>query len=90
MNGYQKKLIEMQLQQVLGSPCMLCGRKSDGAGVFIPDNEFAAKVGQPKGKLRVIVYGVCSRCVKRKKNCAELAEQQILTDYLAMNGSRQN
>ncbi len=90
MNEFQKKILAMQIQQAQGSPCILCGKRSDGAGAFLPDKEFAAKIGQPKGKLRMIVYALCSRCQRRKKNLMEKVEQQILSDYLAMNGNRQN
>lgn len=90
MNDFQKSLVEMRIRQAQHMPCILCGKKSDGAGAFIPnDPEFAAKLGQPKGKTRICVYALCSRCQK-KKDWMEKVEQAMLKDVLAANGNGQN
>jgi len=90
MNDFQKSLIAMKIQEAQKKPCILCGKKADAAGVFIPDNpEFAAKIGQPKGKTRLCVYSICDRCHK-KSDWMERVEQSMLADVLAATGNKQN
>jgi hypothetical protein len=90
MNEFQKNIIAMKIEQAKHKPCILCEKKSDGAGVFIPDAEFAAKLGQPKKKIRLAVYSLCSRCQKKNKNWMDQIEDKILSDYLQHDGNRQN
>ena len=48
--------------------CSLCLGWIDGPGYigfFIPKPEFAKRIGQPKGKQRVIGYKLCDACYER-------------------------
>ena len=89
MNKFDQALIALKIKQCQSKPCILCGKKSDGAGVFVPDEEFAAKVGKPKNKLRLFVYAICSRCQK-KKDWVEMVEDTLLSDTLALRNNVQN
>ena len=89
MNKFDQQLIALKIEQCKSKPCILCEKKSGGAGVFIPDEEFAAKIGKPKKKLRLFVYPLCSRCQK-KKNFPELVEDILLADTLAKRNNVQN
>lgn len=41
--------------------CILCGNeKIEYKGILIPDD--SALYGAPKGKTRLVVYGLCSQC----------------------------
>tara|TARA_R110000868_G_scaffold385800_2_gene653832 strand:- start:915 stop:1184 length:270 start_codon:yes stop_codon:yes gene_type:complete len=89
MNDFQKSLLAMKVKEAQKKPCLLCGKKSDAVGIFFPDGEFAVKVGQPKGKTRVFVYSLCSRC-KKKSDCSEKIDQHILAGVLSSSGNKQN
>ena len=89
MNKFDQALIALKIQQCQTKPCILCGKQSDGAGVFVPDDEFAAKVGKPKNKLRLYVYALCSRC-KKKKKWMEMVEDSLLVDTMALRKNVQN
>jgi hypothetical protein len=89
MNEFNKTLIALKIEQAKNKPCILCERIAGGAGVFVPDEEFAAKVGKPKNKLRLFVYPLCARCQK-KKNFPELVEDILLADTLSRRNNIQN
>jgi hypothetical protein len=89
MNDFQKSLVEMKIKEAQKKPCLLCGKKSDAVGLFFPSGEFAVKVGQPKGKTRLFVYSLCSRC-KKKSDCSEKIDQRILAGVFELNGNKQN
>ena len=89
MNDFQMSILAMKVQQAQKKPCMLCGKKPDGAGVFFPSVEFGPKVGQPKGKTRACVYSLCSKC-KSKSDWEEKVEQALIKSYLASKGNNQN
>lgn len=43
--------------------CTLCGAAPTRTGVFLPTNqEFARRIGQPQGKIRFCLYGLCEAC----------------------------
>ena len=42
--------------------CALCGRKADGVGIFMPSEQFAKRIGQSEGKVRIALYSGCSSC----------------------------
>jgi hypothetical protein len=44
------------------SECLLCGRAARAGGVFMPNESFAKRIGQPAGKLRIVFYGLCAVC----------------------------
>jgi hypothetical protein len=43
--------------------CPLCLKASDGPGIFVPTDSFAAEIGQPLGKQRFVIYGSCVKCL---------------------------
>lgn len=61
---------------VLG--CALC-RTPDikVTAIFQPTEAFSKRIGAPKGKLRMIVYGLCEKCVLLP-GLADLVEGEIL------------
>jgi hypothetical protein len=42
--------------------CSLCDQPFLAVGLFVPTESFAKRIGQPKGKQRLIVYGLCEGC----------------------------
>lgn len=42
--------------------CLLCGGAARVGGVFMPNEPFAKRIGQPAGKLRIVFYGLCAVC----------------------------
>jgi hypothetical protein len=43
--------------------CLLCKiRKTDRIGLWIPDPQTAKRIGEPKGKNRLIFYALCDDC----------------------------
>lgn len=89
MNEFQSFRLKMMLQQCKGKPCILCGVRADIGVALFPDDDFAKKIGQPRGKCRVVVYPICSKCQK-KKDASKRAEQEILADYRKATGNQQN
>jgi hypothetical protein len=57
-----------EVEQLIGAgeaqvACSLCGEPVAHIGIFVPTESFAKRIGQPKGKHRVVVYGLCEDCV---------------------------
>jgi hypothetical protein len=49
--------------------CKLCGRAAVMVGAFLPtDPEYARRIGQPEGKTRVALYGLCGGCYALPKH----------------------
>ena len=45
------------------SKCRLCSTGFTRVGVFVPtDIDLARRLGQPSGKTRIVLYGLCDRC----------------------------
>lgn len=43
--------------------CKLCGAAITRMCVFVPFNQdFARRIGQPAGKTRIVIYGLCDIC----------------------------
>lgn len=43
--------------------CRLCSAGFTRVGVFVPtDADLARRLGQPEGKTRYVLYGLCDRC----------------------------
>ena len=43
--------------------CKLCGAAITRMCVFVPfKQDFARRIGQPAGKTRIVVYGLCDIC----------------------------
>lgn len=55
-----------------GEPCILCGGKPDGVGVWIPTSKWSQRLGALPGKTRIMAYPICC---KHKLN--ESTEKQI-------------
>jgi len=45
------------------NPCCLCGTLTHSFGIFEPNPPFAARIGEPPGKRRLIFYSVCNECI---------------------------
>jgi hypothetical protein len=63
----------------VAAPCFLCGRAPDITNAFVPEASVARRLGQPEGKQRVIIYGVCERCMDNREQAEimELMEQKL-------------
>jgi hypothetical protein len=59
---YQDKALRVAMGVVQLQPCVLCGQKSDGCGVYVPTD--SVQFGGTNGQQRVIVYSLCSTCQK--------------------------
>ena len=60
--------------------CSLCHDDAISTTVlFVPNETFAKKIGEPKGKQRVIVYALCNRCADLP-NSADRVHRAILAD----------
>lgn len=44
--------------------CCRCGEVAVVLGVFTPNAQFASRIGQPKGKERIVFYGLCKTCME--------------------------
>ena len=43
--------------------CLLCGEIAGrGRGIFEPNESIAKRIGQPKGKRRIVFYALCDAC----------------------------
>jgi hypothetical protein len=61
-------------------PCSVCGGPSDLLSFFWPSPSFARRIRQPKGKMRVIMYGICHTC-RELPDREKIVEQKILRDF---------
>jgi hypothetical protein len=59
--------------------CRICGAPAVYVGICVPNQEFGARIGAPKGKTRAIFYRVCEGCF-HLPNVTELIETGILRD----------
>ena len=61
--------------------CLLCGRPPRYAGVFVAKDQ--RRVGAPPGKVRVVRYSLCKKCV-RKSSTWQRVEERLLGDCDAL------
>ena len=60
--------------------CCLCvNRRTNRVGVFSPTESFAKRIGKPKDKQRIVIYGLCNRCAE-VPDFNERVEEQLLRD----------
>jgi hypothetical protein len=60
--------------------CSLCSDVAISTTVlFVPNETFAKKIGEPKGKQRVMVYALCERCFELPDR-DDKVERAILAD----------
>ena len=57
--------------------CLLCQRKANYRGIWIPVRRCATLLGAPPDKHRLIGYSLCSRCV-RKPDTPRKVENTLL------------
>lgn len=64
------------------SQCLLCGGVAGrGRGVFEPDAAFAKRIGQPKGKRRIVFYALCDACWGlSRQHLMERVERKLLQE----------
>ena len=62
------------------SPCCVCEIPTNGVGVFLPNDSFARRIGQPPNKMRVVLYPACEDCI-RKPDISSRVEAAILRDF---------
>lgn len=60
--------------------CSVCLGPSDLISIFWPNESFARRIGQPEGKMRVVVYGICHVC-RELPDRAQRVEREILRDF---------
>jgi hypothetical protein len=60
-------------------PCLVCGGRAGFIGVFLPNPEFARRIGIPKGKQQVIGYKICERCAE-EPGVTQQVESLMLQD----------
>jgi hypothetical protein len=60
--------------------CFLCKKPPEYTNAYVPTPDVAKRLGQPKGKQRVIIYGVCEPCMDQhgKSEIMELMERSVL------------
>ena len=61
--------------------CFSCNKKKpEFTNVYVPTAPVAKRLGQPQGKQRIIIYGVCQSCmdVHGKAQIMELMERNVL------------
>ena len=65
--------------------CLLCGHRNTTVfALYVPGPGNSKLVMQPKGKHRLIIYGLCARCFALDDK-AELAEVKIHENYRGVN-----
>ncbi len=57
--------------------CILCNRRPNLTGMFFPNKP--ANYGAPPGKMRIIMYPICSKC-RRKPGSSARVERAIKDD----------
>lgn len=64
--------------------CYLCGGIPFYTSIFFPKPEEARLIGQPPGKQRIVVYGMCEECVQTYGAVAvkTLIEQKLVHDRM--------
>lgn len=68
------------MKRLITDQCSLCSeRPAIFTGVFQPNQEFAKRIGQPKGKVRLVLYRVCDHCNELPDKLA-LIEAAILAN----------
>ena len=59
--------------------CAICKGPFVVTALFNPPESFARRIGQPDGKKRLIVYGLCKPC-SEIPNVADRVEEEILRE----------
>lgn len=83
--GINVNVIPDQIEQVISDPasfgvtlCVLCEKVPSYLGTFFPTPTFAKRIGQPKGKHRLVVYAICDDCFELP-NRTERVEASFLS-----------
>jgi hypothetical protein len=82
LRGHTVLLTDADLDRLLSArpPCLLCNRPPSFAVVFVPRAQ--QLVGAPPGKLRLVRYSLCKRCLRKRGVAA--AERHILAEAAAL------
>lgn len=59
--------------------CKLCGVPAETIGIFVADEAFSRRIGAPKGKTRMVAYGLCVECLEHP-DAADRVEDLILKE----------
>jgi hypothetical protein len=60
--------------------CLLCAKKADAFAAFLPTPEMSKLLGAPQEKMRVVFYGMCTKCAYAP-GCSERVEQRIVETF---------
>jgi hypothetical protein len=60
--------------------CCLCAGRVEWVGIFSPTESFAKRIGEPEGKRRLVVYGLCEPCSRLPDRNARV-EAAMLRDF---------
>ena len=73
-----RKTIEGAHALLKNQGCILCGKKSDAMGTFIPEDQEAVQA--PKGKARACFYPICQKCASKPENKPKI-EDILMQQY---------
>ncbi len=63
--------------------CLLCGRRPQYLGVFVPKNQ--AVIAAPPSKVRTIAYALCRKCKRKGMAAVEKVLQRDIGEMAARN-----
>lgn len=66
------------------SKCSLCEEPAVGFGVWVPTRELQKRMGCPKGKTRLLGYGLCGDHAARRKELEPQIEAIFLKELTVM------
>lgn len=70
--------------EIAAPMCFSCSSKRpEFTNAFVPTSPVAKRLGQPEGKQRVIIYGVCQSCMDKhgKAEIMEMMERSVLARH---------
>ena len=80
-----KEIIQQIEEGTIAAPmCFSCSGKSpEFTNAYVPTAPVAKRLGQPEGKQRVIIYGVCRTCMDQhgKAEITEMMERSVLARH---------
>lgn len=72
---------KIEAGELAAPSCFHCGRRDpEFTNAYVPTPLIAKRLGQPAGKQRIMIYGVCEPCMTKygKAEIMEMAEQDVL------------
>lgn len=52
--------VESVMERARRAGCLLCGRRAAFVGIWTPTAAYRRRLGEPRGKTRLVVYAVCA------------------------------